>query len=58
MARLIKVPRKLVRTYRELKESTVGEFIRKNVVLLGEDQARRTLKNLIRWGLVDIENND
>lgn len=55
MARLIKVPVALVQTYRELKESTVEEFIRKNVVHLGEDQAWRILNNLIRWGLVELE---
>jgi peptidase E len=57
MARLIKVPGALVQTYRDLKESTVEEFIRKNVVLLGEGHTRSILKKLIRWGLVEIEKN-
>jgi hypothetical protein len=55
MAKLIKVPGALVQTYRDLKETTVEEFIQKNVVHLGENQARSILKKMIRWGLVEIE---
>jgi radical SAM superfamily enzyme YgiQ (UPF0313 family) len=55
MARLIKVPGALVQIYRDLKESTVGEFIQKNVVILGEDHGRRLLGKMIQQGLVEIE---
>jgi hypothetical protein len=54
MARIIKVPLAHVQTYRELKESTVREFIRKNVVILGEVRTHSILKKMIRWGLVEI----
>jgi hypothetical protein len=55
MTRMIKVPRAHVHVYKELKESTVEEFIKKNVVLLGEYRTNKILKNIIRWGLVEIE---
>jgi radical SAM superfamily enzyme YgiQ (UPF0313 family) len=55
MARFLKVPLNHVQTYRELKETTVKEFIRKNVVILGEDQSYRILRRMIRWGMVEID---
>ncbi len=55
MARMIKVPQAHVQTYRELKESTVEEFIRKNVVFLGKDHTHSILRKMIRWGMVKIE---
>jgi len=58
MARIIKVPRNLVRTYRDLKESTVEKFIRKNVVILGEDLTNEILIKMIRLGLVRIEQSN
>jgi radical SAM superfamily enzyme YgiQ (UPF0313 family) len=57
MARIIKVPKAHVPTYRELKESTVAEFIRKNVVILGEDRTHEILRKMIRWRLVELEKN-
>jgi len=54
MSGLIKVPLAHVQAYRDLKELTVMEFIRKNVVILGEDRTRRVLKTLIKFGLVEI----
>jgi len=55
MSRLFKVPGAHFQAYRDLKESTVDEFIRKNVVILGEDLTRKILGKMIRWGLVEIE---
>ncbi len=57
MAKLIKVPGIHVQVFRDLKESTVGEFIRKNVVILGEDRSYGILRQMIRRGLVAIEKN-
>jgi radical SAM superfamily enzyme YgiQ (UPF0313 family) len=55
IAKIIKVPRGLVQTYKDLKESTVSEFIRKNVVILGEDRTHMILRKMIRWRLIEIE---
>ena len=53
-ARLLKVSHAHVQVYSNLKESTVGEFIRENIVFLGEDQSYRILRKMIKIGLVDI----
>jgi hypothetical protein len=58
IARIIKVPRNHVRTYRDLKESTVEKFIRKNVVILGEDRTNEILRKMIHLGLVRIEQSN
>jgi radical SAM superfamily enzyme YgiQ (UPF0313 family) len=58
MARIIKVPRKLVQTYRDLEESTVEKFIRKNVVILGKGRTNEILRRMIRLGLVRIEQSN
>jgi radical SAM superfamily enzyme YgiQ (UPF0313 family) len=58
MARIIKIPRVFVQTYRDLEESTVEKFIRKNVVILGEDGTNEILRKMIRLGLVRIEQSN
>jgi hypothetical protein len=55
---IFKVPLALVQTYRDLKETTVREFIQKNVVILGEDRTRKILRKMIRLGLVRIEQSN
>ena len=55
LARIIKVPRTFLQTYRDLKETSVKKFIQKNVVILGEDRTNEILRKMIRLGLVKIE---
>ena len=55
---IIKVPRAFVQTYKDLEESTVEKFIRKNVVILGEDLTNEILIKMIRLGLVRIEQSN
>jgi hypothetical protein len=58
LARIIKVPRAFVQTYRDLKETTVKKFIQKNVVILGEDRTYEILRKMIRLELVRIEQSN
>jgi hypothetical protein len=58
LARIVKVPRTFVQTYRDLKDSTVGEFTRNNVVILGEDRTNEILRKMIRLGLIRIEQSN
>ncbi len=55
LASIIKVSQAFVQTYRDLKETTVKKFIRKNVVILGKDRTNEILRKMIRLGLVRIE---
>ena len=54
MARILKVPTRHIPVY-SIKDSTVKEFIEKNVVHLDKAKLLKMLKGMARLGLVDIE---
>ena len=55
MTRIFKVPARHIPVYDSLKDSTVKDFIEKNVVHLDKSRLFRMLKGMRRLGLVDIE---
>ena len=55
MARIHKIPVRMVPVYNNMIDCTIGEFIEKNVVHLDKYKLLRTLRSIVQKGLADIE---